>query len=569
MSWFFIRYGSSTLRDLPRLPVTQYEYRTGDLLVLAGGPDTTCIFHSGIDGSGFVVCGAGLLDDGRRVHLMGVEDWKRYLLRDNVDVSQLGGHFACVAWTNKSIRFFNDALGIREIFFNNSNEGLTLSTHTNWIAATQSANTLNTSAFGGKWCLYIQSDHGSPIKEIERLGPGGNGSYDAVRGVTITRTQQLFDYHAAPEEEIQTAIAEKIKRYTIFPIESGEHVKLALSGGVDSRLILAALNDQAREKWDAFTFGHENDADVRVAKLLAEKLDFSLQVVQPPRINLKEAIDFVVQTDIFKPISAAYAHLSYHQLDHAIIIDGAPGELLRRRLFTKLEYLGAKSIAERKWEDVATYLWAEQPNIFSDELAAKLREQARDQVHRMGEGLPSSQEIGVGNWIDTMFCHLWFANTSGADQRRIDGIMLSTSPFSQPAMLTDVFHANERYRKSGKLAKQLLAQLSRAVVKYPYAKDEVIFPSWTPWYLAKLYGKLAKKRSPLATDQTRFLLEFKSEIIDALNSQPVRGCTLYDQKRLNDNVNAYYSGAHQHAAFVDCWYSFEVWRSANSVTSWV
>jgi hypothetical protein len=567
MSWFFLRWGSGKFDKAQRLPEIKHEFQRDRLRVMAGGPELTCLFHQEDEQSGFVVCGAGLHDDGKRVRMMSVEDWRNWLAESARDVAQLGGHFAVAQWTSAGVRFFNDALGLREIFYEESPDRLKLSTHLQPIAAARDINSLNARSFGGKWCLHIQSDHGSPINEVGRLGPAGRGSYSS-EGLVVERTKPSFDYTALDDKKIAHDIIEKIRRFTLFPIQQGSRTTLALSGGVDSRHILAALNDQPRDAWEAFTFGNESDADVRVARLLSEKLNFQLQVVPTSPIDLASAQDFVITTDLFKPISGAYAHLSYRALHPGIIIDGAPGELLRRRLFTKLEHFGAKAVAEHNWDEVTKYLWTEQPDIWNEELARSLREHAREQIRSLGESLPSSTEIGIGNWIDTMFCNTWFSNTNGAEQRRVDGYTFSTSPFLQPSMLRDVFHTREEYRKSGKLSKHVLRSLSPEAAGFPYAKDEVIFPSWTPWYLAKLYGKLAKKRSPVASDQDRFLQEFKTPILDALHSQAVRESALYDHKRLHERITQYYNGVHEHAAFVDWWYSFEVWRAANRVSGW-
>jgi hypothetical protein len=568
MSWFFINCGKAQ-GSSAALPECQYHLRLGSFEVRAGGPEQTCIFHSDEPSqTGFVVCGAGLVDDGNRVRLMGPTDWMQRLSSKTINLDSLDGHFACVVWDKGNVRFFNDQLGIREIFFLSSSDSFILSTQLNWLSETLSERILDTSSFGGKWYLYIQSDHNSPIQEINRLGPGGSAEFEVHDGLNIHRKQGDFNYDAISDLLAATTIADKIKRYSQFPIASGDKTILSLSGGVDSRLILAALEDCSRDQWEAFTLGYSSDADVRVAMLLSEKLGFKLELIEPPAISIEDAVEFVTSTDIFKPLSGAYAHLSYGQVQPGIIVDGAPGELLRRRLFTKLEHFGARAVAKHNWENVAQFLWTERPDIWSKELGLRLRERAVDQVATFCATMPSSKAIGIGNWIDTLFCRLWFANTHGAEQRRLDGITVSTSPFTQPSILIDVFRAREGYRKSGKLARDVGQLLSPAVMKFPYAKDEVIFPSSLPWYLAKLYGKLAMRRSPVLNDQARFLREFKVTILDSLHSQQVKDCSLYDYGKLARNITAYYAGEEHHAAFIDWWFSFEIWRRANRVTDW-
>src|SRR5688572_13684023 len=98
MSWFFINCGKAQESD-PDLPEAQYHLKLEGFEVRAGGPKRTCIFHlDEPNQTGFVVCGAGLIDDGKRVRLMGVTDWIQRLSSKTINLDSVDGHFACVVW---------------------------------------------------------------------------------------------------------------------------------------------------------------------------------------------------------------------------------------------------------------------------------------------------------------------------------------------------------------------------------------------------------------------------------------------------------------------------------------
>ena len=57
-----------------------------------------------------------------------------------------------------------------------------------------------------------------------------------------------------------------------FSANQGKHISLALSGGIDSRTLLAFLLQHKRNDFEVHTWGDENNFDVQIAKRIANNI---------------------------------------------------------------------------------------------------------------------------------------------------------------------------------------------------------------------------------------------------------------------------------------------------------
>jgi len=102
---------------------------------------------------------------------------------------------------------------------------------------------------------------------------------------TIERTKQFRPYTFSTYEASLSALEHALKQAVNRLIKSSDNPKITLTGGLDSRMILAMMSQNDRMKSTFLTFtlpplNETNDKDVLIAKLIAKKLNLKHVVIK-------------------------------------------------------------------------------------------------------------------------------------------------------------------------------------------------------------------------------------------------------------------------------------------------
>lgn len=195
----------------------------------------------------------------------------RDYLSNDLKQSQLIGQYAFVIATAQKTEILVDTSNFYKVY----SDGNILSTSFLLLAKLQSKLTWNT-----KTChLFDTFGYFNPLEsffnEIKCLGS---------QGVTPIRVSQYTDYKLALDEHAH----ELIQIYK--GVCQSEKSLLGLTGGLDSRLVLAVLS-AAKIKCSAFTKGLPSDLDLKIAKQIAQEL--KLDFINPtPTLALAEKDSF-------------------------------------------------------------------------------------------------------------------------------------------------------------------------------------------------------------------------------------------------------------------------------------
>ena len=136
--------------------------------------------------------------------------------------------------------------------------------------------------------------------------------------------QQAISFAEAKEQLIELLQEAVQKR-----LHGEKSISVALSGGIDSRVLLA--NSYQHRPIEAFTFGKENSLDVQIAREVARKTGISYQFLELERENwLKGRFWSIWKTDGMMPLN----HLHYSVLQPKIkklgdiVLNGFAGDLV-------------------------------------------------------------------------------------------------------------------------------------------------------------------------------------------------------------------------------------------------
>lgn len=224
------------------------------------------------------------------------------------DETQLRGNFALLLCTPRRCLLLNDLLGLVRIYA--SPDGLFYST--SWLAA----------------CAYtgqVELDTAAAVEYV--LAGASHSDRTLARGITKLPLAGMFNL-AEKRVLVRPRLWEDARRDTPATVDAsvaqiGSHLhdvftevvaafpgrtRMALSGGFDSRLILAGLLE-AGTRPELFVYGHATSDDVRIARAVADSIGAPLEVIDKDALNRA------------RPLTGMD-----HLLANALFFDGLPND---------------------------------------------------------------------------------------------------------------------------------------------------------------------------------------------------------------------------------------------------
>ena len=177
------------------------------------------------------------------------------------------GHFAVVLRKNGRTILLTDPLGAYQVFYTRELQCVT----TSFLAA--AAATATRTIQGLETYEYVFNGvtlgNATPFREVLRLDVSEWMQLDPVISITAATRSLLPPEDQAPFNQLVSRNLERLLAYvkTIAPLFA-DNIRLALSGGYDSRLLLALFR-RAGLSPRLFVYGLDTDADVRLAKHIA------------------------------------------------------------------------------------------------------------------------------------------------------------------------------------------------------------------------------------------------------------------------------------------------------------
>ena len=433
-----------------------------------------------------------------------------------------------------------------------------------WRRILSTENVVDFAGCGSSWLTFNQIGYQAFLKNVRRLGPNGF----AALSPTSTRLHHKL-WTPDPHDDGQDFV-ERLEAL-LNPMMSKERViSLALSGGLDSRTLLALLISSRRANFGLHVFGVSMDPDVRLSQAIArnEKLpqDYFDNYIPNGLAGMQLLRDYASQTQFIEPASTVlklrYGSQLYHQ--KKIAIDGGFGEIARRQFLNRLLLKGKSALHSGDPRSIYPYLRVQRPAIFVPEVLQMMRQGAEEQIAALWQEMSSIHEFGCENFLDLLAVRTRLANAYGFEQSRLDGEGVSYMPFAQPSLLNGLFKTAVTTRKNGRLFRQVIRQRAPQLAQYPLVKGGTTYPfyfSTVPaWAWTKLKTELGKTFADVSANE--FLQKMAAEVQDLVNSASVKSYPAYDYPFIRDIVEKFYRGQTAFAAQVHWWLSFEMWRSA-------
>jgi asparagine synthase (glutamine-hydrolysing) len=421
----------------------------------------------------------------------------------------LNGSF-CLVISNMNSRevvIVTDKFGTRPIYYAFQNGELIFSSHSRAILHYPSflkelnEKTLVKFLMFGK--IGILGDE-TWFKGIKLMPPASILKFDGVN--LIIKKYWDLEYHSELKEREAVDLLTKrfVKAVNVRADSVSEGLCLMLSGGLDSRSVLAALSTRNLQKVTAVTFGTKNCDDIIIAKMIAKKLGVKHLVIEyDPDELVKYAKDVVYLTEGQDTVNVAfipYVAEKLRKMGFKYFLQGYMFDLLLGGSFLSKEIFNAKTFS-----DLATIL-ATKYMLFSlkeikNLLNAQLQKYISSVLDEFYKLIENSRGDSFANLSD------YFAITTRVRRYTLMGSILNRYFLEEllPTIDKDVIDIIRRIppelRFNHYLYRKFLINLNSDLSKIPYQKTLIppIFPHML-WRLTSLLlmlnriakGKLAK-----------------------------------------------------------------------------
>ena len=530
-------------------------------LVAAGGLPATCRHVTSSDGSsGWAVTGIGLQQATDHCAVLDDRQWHQLLSTPELNTASIGGHFVIARWDRKGIHCYTDSLGVRTLYFKRVENGVVFSTRLDWIARLTHSQEIDFRVFGAQWLTFNQLNEACPLYDLERL-PAGGHLYINRTGYSRT---QITPWSPTWRETGIDDFKAVLGRFSNPRLPGNTSLSLGLSGGLDSRLLLAFTLDKSPA---IHTFGPSTSPDVQIASTIAHDLLLEHRIIHEAIPDESECLrllnEHVLHSHAITTASASLGLRYFDRLqkDGLAMIDGGFGEIARRQFLNRLLIRGKKQLTNKDYETALRHLYTPRPPIFNKGTQRALHEGALEQFINQWQSLPSQNEIGLENKLDLFSIRTRLPNFFGYEQNRLDGYILNYMPFAQIPVLECTLGLRLNQRRNGRIIRSLIRRMHKPLTRYPLAKGSTRVAFSMPPLMATGLNRLRKqlKHKPNPQQQL-FLQRLRPFILDTLHSRDVREYEAYDYPLIEEKITSYFKGQSQHAGFLDWWLSFEVWR---------
>ena len=561
-------YSETELQKLKSIHPSPFHSFSSDKMYLAtGGIPETCL--SSISENNFscwIACGVGIKYENGQTFLMNKSDWNSELTNQNFSQYNLNGHFAAAIWNKNKLELFTDQLGIRNIYLTKLNDSIAFSTRLDWVSKLNKNISIDWEKFGARWFLLNPISNESFLKNVEIMNQGGKAVI-SLNPLSYQIKNQPWHPDLVPSLSEDKDFISILRDFTLCGLNNDKKISLALSGGLDSRILLALLISSKSENWSLHSFYFREHPDTKIAARISKELNVDHFFWEPsiPPIDKSVSLltEYVGETMLATPASK-YLNLRFYlplYNQNKIVIDGGYGELARRR-YLRLYLKGKEALYNNDSEKVIYLLKYNRADIFSDEYARLMYSGMKKLMDEIFCSMPLVKDYGIENWVD-----LFEARTrlvySSVEQSRSDSKLVNYMPFTQPSFLKKVFKTPVSERNNNKIFYKIIKDFSPVLSKIPLVKGGTTYPFGLGSIPSSILIKLKNKLGFYYKDNLiiRFLETLSEYIQDTVNSGDVTSCEYYDYKKVKDLVEGFYRKKNLALALeVDWWLTFETWR---------
>lgn len=566
MSWIIGVQGILNDKEINTLAIpvkVPFTFKSENLFIVAGGNPDSCFFSAE---EKWIACGFGIIELNNQKVMMTKKHWSEYF--NNRHKPEIEGHFIALNWSRNEIHFYNDTVGLRTIYFYQSQEGIFFVTDLSRLTLLMNRVEIDYKIFGSRWLLFNQMSNESFIKGVKKLPPDSEA---LIKSNSLNISKKNFNSNIP--ETTNENLYSSIRKYVNIKLPDQYSLSLGLSGGLDSRLLLAfMLHDKLEFK--IHTFGFHDDQDAILANRIGKSLNLEVNHIQYKSNYDDDFIlrlnNYCMDSQLAEPASS-YIKLRVFENSYfinKILIDGALAEFARRQFMNRLLIRGRRFLLSKDSKSISKYLSVQRASIFNKEIQLMMDDAILQDFENIFQEFPEVLKVGAENFVDLMVMKYRVPNYFGPEQSRLDSIMLSFMPFAQHQLILNCLGIPVNDRTNGKIFYKAINELSSCLKKFPLVKNGISYPFGLTSITSFIFTNVKKRfiKSSSYNYKVEMFDSMETYVRDIFADQQTKQYSNYDQTAIKKIISEYYSGKKERVDELDWLYTFEMFRRKLNIT---
>lgn len=546
------------------VPESDFSFTSETLFILGKGNPLNTHFQINPDAeSGWIACGIGI-SSGSNPRTFDQTDWKETFESTTDFHPDINGHFAVAKWDKSGVELYTDQIGMRNIFIAKIESRILFSTRLDWLISLAPNLSINWKKFGSNWLSINSFSSDCFLNGVDRLAQGGYAKI-SENGLELSNKRWTPSKVSSNTDSIE----ESLKSLSEAALDKFSRISLGLSGGLDSRVLLALLLSTKDSNFDVYTFTKAHHPDEIVAKKLSGAYQIDHKFIPLEELPVDEIVSTLSEVSQRSMLNTSIFALEvlkgYEQLgkQNSITLDGGFGEIGRRRYLLGVEMRASKLISIKSSAALLPFFRSTKADIFSSEVVAEMNTGLELEFETEVSAMPDAHDIGIGNWLDLFAIRTRGQNLYGLKQEYSDELLFHYMPFLQPDFLNQLLSLPEKKRKNAFLFRKMIEKNAKKLQRFELIKGYENYPYWMKNLSSMVWmkGKRTLGFGYKSDANVHLMLRLEHFVKDTFSSNSAKEASCYDLQKINSLINDFYNSKKYSLATEIAWLlSFEIFR---------
>jgi len=275
-------------------------------------------------------------------------------------------------------------------------------------------------------------------------------------------------------------------------------VVLALSGGIDSRTMMALLHG-AGIRFQTITYGIPDMPDWQTARMVAERdgVEWTGIDVRELKIDIQTSVSetAVIGEGTYSVAHAAVIPTIAALFPNSVIVDGAFGGLLRGGMANSALVRGSDDLASGDVKRIEKWFTVEDLSVFHPDIQVDLADRARTALQQCLDQMPRFRRREGREWVDLFLQRHYVPGFVANPGRIYDRWFDSDMPYLNPDALAAVMALPARQRRHARLFRTWMNTFRPRLLQVPFVGKRTMVPpicAGNPWRTA-LWNRLGRR----------------------------------------------------------------------------
>ena len=349
-------------------------------------------------------------------------------------------------------------------------------------------------------------------------------------------------------------------------------ISLGLSGGIDSRLVLAFLL-KSKQSFQCYSLRNEENKDLKIASEICKSFKLEHRLLERSNITLQAAEEEIYKYYKNIPPSIPLTQLldfgfyGKEYLMNVILLDGGFGGFYRRQYFNKLYLKGYNFFKPENAGEIKFLLSAPKPDIYNEEIIVAMQK-GIDAVSTEFISLFESpkNKKDLADILDLISVRFMLPNVYGPGQTILDQNFVSFMPLAQKEIINIGLNILLQLKSGSKFIKGIIKKTEKKLTRINLVNNNLEYTFFLNYKLAMIrllvHRKLFRQHSYM---KYKVFLNSREYIFDLLNSNTTKHNQYLDYSKISKIVDEFFKGDYSKGNYIDWFLTFSFWGRTNKI----